>query len=91
MTGAIPSDMPDPLGIDADYSDHAEERGPKPSTWSSIFATGLYLTGFPLGAAFVALQYGIKRLRGLGIPLSGPSYTSGDNKSRVTDLTKPET
>ena len=42
-------------------------------------------------AAFVALQYGIKRLRGLGIPLSGPSYTSGNNKSRVTDLTKPET
>ena len=27
----------------------------------------------------------------MSIPLSGPSYTSGNNKSRVTDLTKPET
>jgi len=50
-----------------------------------------YFWYLSLGAAFVALQYGIKRLRGLVIPLSGPSYTSGDNKSRVIDLTKPET
>ncbi|KAL3816562.1 hypothetical protein ACHAXA_003802 [Cyclostephanos tholiformis] len=81
MTGAIPSDMPDPLGNDADYSDHAEEKGPN----------AFKMVSLSLGAAFVALQYGIKRLRGLGIPLSGPSYTSGDNKSHVTDLTKPET
>ncbi|KAL3808034.1 hypothetical protein ACHAXA_005448 [Cyclostephanos tholiformis] len=72
IKGAIPSDMSDPLGNDADYSDHADEKRTK------------FFCNRTLGAAFVALQYGIKRLRGLGIPLSGPSYTSGDNKSRVT-------
>ncbi|KAL3822756.1 hypothetical protein ACHAXA_008059, partial [Cyclostephanos tholiformis] len=92
INGAIPSDMPDPLGNDADDSDHAEEKRTKCfQNGSSIFCNRT------LGAAFVALQYGILRLRGLwyylclmGIPLSGPSYTSGDYKSHVTDLTKHE-
>jgi hypothetical protein len=49
------------------------------------------------GAEFVAMKHGIERLRGLryklhmmGIPLSGPSYIFGDNKSQVTNLTKPK-
>ncbi len=48
-------------------------------------------------AEFVAMKHNIERLRGLryklrmmGIPLSGPSYIFGDNKSRVSNLTKPE-
>jgi hypothetical protein len=44
------------------------------------------------GAEFVAMKHGIKMLRGLrykirmmGIPLSGPTYICGDNKSQVTN------
>jgi hypothetical protein len=44
------------------------------------------------GAEFVAMKHGIKTLRGLGykvrmmgIPLTGPSYIYGDNKSQVTN------
>ena len=47
------------------------------------------------GAEFVAMKHGIEKLRGLwyklhmmGIPLTGPSYIYGDNKSQVTNLTK---
>ena len=49
------------------------------------------------GAEFVAMKHGIEKLRGLryklrmmGIPLAGPSYFFGDNKSQVTNSTKPE-
>ncbi len=49
------------------------------------------------GAEFVAMKHGIKMLRGLrykicmmGIPLSGPTYIYGDNKSQVTNLSRPE-
>jgi hypothetical protein len=49
------------------------------------------------GAEFVAMKHGIEKLRGLrcklrmmGIPLTGPSYIYGDNKSQVTNLTRPE-
>ncbi len=48
-------------------------------------------------AEFVAMKHGIKTLRGLrykirmmGIPLSGPTYVYGDNKSQVTNLFRPE-
>ena len=44
------------------------------------------------GAEFVAMKHGIEKLRGLrykirmmGIPLSGPSYVYGDNKSAITN------
>jgi hypothetical protein len=44
------------------------------------------------GAELVAMKHGIKTLRGLrykirmmGIPLSGPTYIYGDNKSQVTN------
>ncbi len=45
------------------------------------------------GAESVAMRHGIETLRGLrykirmiGIPLSGPTYVYGDNKSQVTNL-----
>ena len=43
------------------------------------------------------MKHGIEKLRGLrykfrmmGIPLTGPSFIYGDNKSQITNLTKPE-
>ncbi len=49
------------------------------------------------GAEFVAMKHGIKTLRGLrykirmmGIPVSGPTYVNGDNKSQVTNSSRPE-
>jgi hypothetical protein len=49
------------------------------------------------GAEFVAMKHGTKTLRGLrykirmiGIPLSGPTYIYGDNKSQVTNSSRPE-
>jgi hypothetical protein len=48
-------------------------------------------------AEFIAMKHGIKPLRGLrykihmmGIPLSGPTYIYGDNKSQVTNSSRPE-
>jgi hypothetical protein len=49
------------------------------------------------GAEFVDMKHGIEKLRGLryklhmmGIPLTGPSYIYGDNKSQVTNSTRPK-
>ena len=49
------------------------------------------------GAEFVAMKHGVETLRGLrykvrmmGIPLTGPSYIYGDNKSQVTNSSRPE-
>jgi hypothetical protein len=49
------------------------------------------------GAEFVAMKHGIKTLRGLRykmhmmeIPLSGPTYIYADNKSQVTNSSRPE-
>jgi hypothetical protein len=49
------------------------------------------------GDEFVAMKHGIKMLRGLrykirmmGIPLSGPTYIYGNNKSQVTSSSRPE-
>ncbi len=49
------------------------------------------------GAEFVDMKHGIKTLRGLrykirmmGIPLSRPTYIYGDNKSQVTNSSRPE-
>jgi hypothetical protein len=49
------------------------------------------------GAEFVAMKHGIEMLRGLkykihmmGIPLSGPMSIYGDNKSQVTNSSRPE-
>jgi hypothetical protein len=49
------------------------------------------------GAEFVAMKHGIEMLRGLrykirmmGIPLSAPTYIYGDNKSQVTNSSRPE-
>ena len=49
------------------------------------------------GAEFVAMKLGIERLRGIryklrmmGIPITGPSYIYGDNKSAITNSTTPE-
>jgi hypothetical protein len=48
-------------------------------------------------AEFVATKHRIETLRGLrykihiiGIPLSGPTYNYGDNKSQVTNSSRPE-
>jgi hypothetical protein len=49
------------------------------------------------GAEFVAMKHRIKMLRRLrykirmlGIPLSGPTYIYGNNKSQVTNSSRPE-
>ncbi len=49
------------------------------------------------GADFFAMKHGIETLRGLrykirmmGIPLSGPTYIYSDNKSQVTNSSRPE-
>jgi hypothetical protein len=49
------------------------------------------------GAEFVAMKHGIETLRGLrykirmmGIPLSGLTYIYSDNKSQVTNSSRPE-
>ncbi len=49
------------------------------------------------GAKFVAMKHGIKTLRGLryklrmmGVPLTRPFFVYGDNKSQVTNSSKPE-
>ncbi len=49
------------------------------------------------GAEFVVMKHGIKTLRGLrykirmiGIPLSGPTYIYGNNKSQLTNSSRPE-
>jgi hypothetical protein len=49
------------------------------------------------GAKFVAMKHGIEMLRGLrykirmiGVPLSRPTYVYGDNKSQVTNSSRPE-
>ncbi len=49
------------------------------------------------GAEFVAMKHGIEMLRGLryilrmmGVPLTGPTFIYGDNKSQVTRSFRPE-
>ena len=49
------------------------------------------------GAEFVAMKHGMEKLRGLryklrmmGVPIDGPSYIYGDNKSAITNSTRPE-
>ena len=49
------------------------------------------------GAEFVVIKQGIEKLRGLryklcmmGVPLTGPSFIYGDNKSQITNSAKPE-
>jgi hypothetical protein len=49
------------------------------------------------GAEFIAMKNGIKKLQGLcyklgmmGIPLTGPSFIFSDNKSQVTNSTRPD-
>jgi hypothetical protein len=49
------------------------------------------------GAEFVAMKHGIEKLRGLqyklrmmGVPVTGPTYIYGDNKSAITNSSKPE-
>jgi hypothetical protein len=49
------------------------------------------------GAEFVAMKHGIETLMGLryklgmiGVPLTGPSFIYGDNKSQVTNSSRPE-
>jgi len=49
------------------------------------------------GAEFVAMKHSIETLRGLryklrmmGVPLTGPTFIYGDNKSQVTNSSRPE-
>ena len=58
----------------------------QPTTETSVF-----------GAKFVAMKHDTKKLRGLrykcrmmGISLSGLTYVYGDNKSAITNSTRPE-
>jgi hypothetical protein len=66
-----------------------------PVIWLSKQQTTIETSVF--GAEFVAMKHGIKTLRGLrykirmmGVPLSGPTYIYGDNKSQVTNSSRPE-
>ncbi len=68
---------------------------PVPVIWLSKQQATIETSIF--GTEFVAMKYGIKTLRGLrykirlmGIPLSGPTYVYGDNKSQVTNSSRPE-
>jgi hypothetical protein len=61
------------------------------SNWQLTIKTSVF------GAEFVAMKHGIKALRVLhyklcmmGVPLSGSLYIYGDNKSQVTNLSRPE-
>ena len=49
------------------------------------------------GAEFVAMKHGMEKLRGpryklrmMGVPIDGPLYIYGDNKSAITNSTRPE-
>jgi hypothetical protein len=49
------------------------------------------------GAEFVAMKHGMEKLRGLryklrmmGVPIDGPSLIYGDNKSAITNSSRPE-
>ncbi len=66
-----------------------------PTSWLSKQQATIDTSVF--GADFFAMKHGIKMLRGLrykirmmGIPLSVPMYKYGDNKSQVTNLSRPE-
>ncbi len=63
--------------------------------WPSKQQASIEISVF--GAEFGAIKHGTKTLRGLkykirimGIPLSGPTYIYGDNKSQVTNSSRPE-
>jgi hypothetical protein len=87
---AIPMDMPEPLGKDANVcmmcdSDHAGDK-----------RTRCSCTGF-LIFEFVAMKHRIEKLQGLqyklcmmGFPLTGISFIYADNKSQVTNSTRLE-
>jgi len=66
-----------------------------PITWISKKQATIETSVF--GAEFIAMKHGIETLRGLrykvpmmGIPLTGPSYIYRDNKSQVTNSSRPE-
>ncbi len=49
------------------------------------------------GAEFVSMKHGVEKLRGLryklrmmGVPVLGPSYIYGDNKSAITNSSTPK-
>ncbi len=66
-----------------------------PIIWLSKQQGTIEISAF--GAKFVAMKHWIEMLRGLrfkirmmGIPLSGPTYIYGDNKSQVTNSSRHE-
>jgi hypothetical protein len=66
-----------------------------PIIWLSMQQATIETSVF--GAEFFAMKHGIKTLRGLRykilmmrIPLSGPTYIYGDNKSQVTNSSRLE-
>ena len=93
------------LMVDADFAGDKVRRRSRtgffifinsaPIAWYSKRQATIETSAF--GAEFVAMKQGIEALRGLryklrmmGIPLSGPSYVYGDNKSVITNSTQPE-
>jgi hypothetical protein len=66
-----------------------------PIIWLSKQQATIKLSVF--GAEFIAIEHRIKTLWGLrykirmiGIPLSGPMYIYGNNKSQLTNSSRPE-
>jgi hypothetical protein len=93
MEEAIPPDMPPPLG--KDFNICMIFCNLAPIVWLSKQQATIETSMF--GAEFVAMKHRIEMLRGLkykicmmGIHLTGPTYIYGDNKSQVTNSSRPE-
>ena len=110
---AIPDKVPQPLGREVDLrmyvdSDHAGDKSTRRSrTGMLIYCNSALIEWVSkkqptvessvFGAEFVAMKFGIEKLRALryklrmmGVPISGASYVYGDNLSVVTNAQKPE-
>ncbi len=91
--------------VDSDHAGEKRTRGSRigfiifcnlaPIIW--LFKQQVTIETSVFGAEFIAMKHGIETLRGLryqirmmGIPLSGPTYIYGDNKSQVTNSSRLE-
>jgi hypothetical protein len=105
MPPSLGKDIDLRMMVDSDYAGEKRTRRSRtgfvifcnlaPIIWLSKQQGAIETSIF--GAEFVAMKHGIKTLRGLkykirmmGIPLSGPTYIYGDNKSQVTNSSRTE-
>jgi hypothetical protein len=113
VTEALPHDAPEPLGkmIDLWLMVDSNHAGDKLMRWSRtgflIFVNNAIVDWLSnkqptiessvFGAEFVAMKYGMEKLRGIwyklrmmGVPISRPSYIFGDNMSVIHNTQRPE-